>query len=710
MTEGSASNPQQPPWRSGNRLAGRLTTARSRLFVGRAAELELFRQAMLAEEPPFAVLYLFGPGGVGKTTLLWEYLRIAEAQGHAVYWLDGRQIDASPQGLLFALSEAINPQAPPRSLEALANLPPAVLILDTYERLSPLDNWLRETFLPALPAHVLVVIAGRNPPLEPWRTDPAWRHLARIVSLRNLRPEESRQLLTTLQVPLSLQESILSLSYGHPLALVLLADWLALTEASAEEISLERAPDVIRLLVERFMRDVPTPLHRQALEACALARVTTEALLAEVVGEEAAPPLYAWLRGLSFIEGGPAGLFPHDLVRDVLETDLRWRNPEAWRQLYRRVRHHLSHRFWNSSGLARQQAFADLLYLQRHQPAMKPFYDWKSLGGAYHDPATPQDHPHILAMVETHEGPESARIADYWLQHQPGAFVVYRGPDSLPVGFSANLLLDAVTPEDERTDPAVRAIWAFVRRYGPLRPGERIQIARFWMGQETYQGPLTHNMITLNTVITWYTTPKLAWTFCCTADPPFWEKLFTYINFSRAVEADFEVGGHRYGSFAHDWRAEPLAVWREIMSERELSLDFKPEPVDQFASPPLVVLSQPEFAEAVRRALRDYHRADVLAGNPLLRSRVLREVAGSNPGPEALQSLLRAAAETLIPNPKDEKYYRALHHTYFQPAPTQEAAAELLGLPFSTYRYHLTKGIRWVTDWLWQRELFGPND
>ncbi len=694
---------------SSSHFADRMAMARRRAFVGRAAELELFRQALQADDPPFSVLHIFGPAGVGKTTLLHMYAHIASESGRAVFHLDARDIDPSPQGFLLALSSRTGVGEGWRSLERLAALPPAVLLLDTYERLVPLDDWLRETLLPALPTRVLVVIAGRNPPSEPWRTDPAWRHLARIVSLRNLRPEESRQLLTALRVQLRLQESILSLSYGHPLALVLLADWLALAAPGAEAISLERAPDVIRLLVERFMQDVPTPLHRQALEACALARVTTEAMLAEVLGEEAAPTLYAWLRGLSFIEAGPSGLFPHDLVRDVLETDLRWRNVETWRRLYRHVRSHLSRRFWEGSGLTRQQAFVDLLYLQRHQPAMRPFYDWKALGGAHHDPATPRDHSHILAMVENHEGPESAQIAAYWLRRQPQAFVVFRGPDSLPLGFSANLLLDIVTTEDEQADPAVRAIWAFIRRYGPLRPGERIQIARFWMGRESYQGPLTHNMISLSTAIVWLTTPDLAWTFCCTADPPFWEELFAYINFCRVVEADFNAGGRRYGSFAHDWRAQPLAVWREIIGERELSVDFKPEAASRLTPPPIMVLSQPEFEEAVRRALRDYNRPDALAGNPLLRSRVLRDVAGPNPGPDALRSLLRASAETLTASPREEKFYRALHRTYFQPAPTQESAAELLGLPFNTYRYHLGKGIERVAAWLWQRELYGPR-
>jgi hypothetical protein len=291
-------------------------------------------------------------------------------------------------------------------------LPPAVLILDTYERVSTLDDWMREVFLPALPSHLLVVIAGRQPPASAWRTDPAWRELARIVSLRNLRPEESRQLLSTLGIPERIQQSVLEATYGHPLALVLLADWLALNPLSVPG-DLRQVPDVVRLLTERFLQDAPTSLHRQALETSALARVTTEDLLAEVFGEEVAPTLFAWLRELSFIEAGQDGLFPHDVVRDVVETDLRWRNPEAWRQLYRRVRRHLSHRFWTSSGLTRQRAFADLLYLQRQHPAMKPFYDWKTLGSALHELATPRDHPHILAMVERHEGAESARIVAY---------------------------------------------------------------------------------------------------------------------------------------------------------------------------------------------------------------------------------------------------------------------------------------------------------
>jgi hypothetical protein len=122
-----------------------------------------------------------------------------------------------------------------------------------------------------------------------------------------------------------------------------------------------------------------------------------------------------------------------------------------------------------------------------------------------------------------------------------------------------------------------------------------------------------------------------------------------------------------------------------------------------------VVLSQDEFAQAVRQALHDYARPDQLRANPLLRSRLVVERAGAQAaGAEraaALQALIKEAAETLQADPRDVKLYRALHQTHFQPAVTQEQAAELLDLPFSTYRRHLKAGQTRLAELLWQQEL-----
>ena len=111
----------------------------------------------------------------------------------------------------------------------------------------------------------------------------------------------------------------------------------------------------------------------------------------------------------------------------------------------------------------------------------------------------------------------------------------------------------------------------------------------------------------------------------------------------------------------------------------------------------------------MRRALRDYTRPDALAANPLLRSRLAIERAEDRHTHATLQALLREAAETLRANPKDDRLYRAVRATYLEPVGTQELAAERLGLPFSTFRYHLAAGIERITAWLWRRELSGAE-
>jgi hypothetical protein len=691
------------------RLADRLVAAQRRRFVGRAGELELFRSALQEGEPPFALLHLYGPGGVGKTALLAEYARVADDAGILTVRLDGRTIEPSPAGFLLALRQAmqLGDQASP--LAALGQRSRSALLIDTYETLTPLDAWLRETFLPELPDQTMVVMAGRHAPAAAWRTDPGWPELVRIVSLRNLPPDDSRAYLRARGVPEACHPSVLAFTHGHPLALALVADLL--TRGDQQGFSPEDAPDVVRVLLERFVQQVPSAAHRRALEICARTRVTTEALLAEVLGPADAPALFEWLRGLSFVEQGPEGLFPHDLAREVLDADLRWRDPDSFRDLHRRVLHYLVRRLQTRAGRDQQRAYFDLVYLSRNSPLMRPYYDWQAMGTAYAEPATPEDYQPILAMVRRHEGEASARIAAFWLGRRPDAFFAFRSAAGQLTGFLCHLLLDAADPEECAADPAVAAVWRFVRGAGPPRPGERLWQMRFWMNQDGYQDVAAVTLAAAVGGTRWLTTPGLAWTFLTVADPVFWEPNCAVIGFPRAPDADFEVGRHRYGAFAHDWRVEPPLAWIEHKGLIELSdtAAAGPAPSKQGGRAPLLVLSQPDFEAAVRQALRDVTRPGALAANPLLRSRVAADHAGGAPTSATLQALLRQAAESLRANPRDEKLFRALRRTYFEPAATQELAAEQLGLPFSTYRYHLTTGIARVTEWLWRRELHGPE-
>jgi hypothetical protein len=339
------------------------------------------------------------------------------------------------------------------------------------------------------------------------------------------------------------------------------------------------------------------------------------------------------------------------------------------------------------------------------------FMDWDSLGTSYIEPAIADDFPSILEMVRRHEGDESARIAAHWAARQPQAFTAFRGTAGELIGFGATLELHHATPEDLAVDPAARAALDFARRFGPARPGEEVLHLRFWMGRETYQVlSQAFNLMGVTCVPRWITTPRLAWTFLPVADPDYWHATFTYLRMRRSPEAEFTVGGRQFAVYTHDWRAEPALVWLELMGEREIDPDLTVEQIEASSPPPLVVLSEPEFASAVRQALRNYTRPAALAANPLLRSRLAAEKAEDTPTPATLQDLIRNAVDALRGHPRDDKLYRALLRTYFEPAATQELAAERLGLPFSSYRDHLTAGIARVTDWLWQRELHGVEN
>lgn len=121
------------------------------------------------------------------------------------------------------------------------------------------------------------------------------------------------------------------------------------------------------------------------------------------------------------------------------------------------------------------------------------------------------------------------------------------------------------------------------------------------------------------------------------------------------------------------------------------------------------MLSEPDFAEAVRAVLRDLTRPDRLRHSPLLRSRVVTgrvpEDAKVADRVAALQEAVRAAAAVVQASPRDARGYRAVHRAYLAPASTLERAAESLGLPSSTFRRHLAQGVGRVCDLLWQEEL-----
>jgi hypothetical protein len=693
-------------------LTDRLQTSRRQQFTGRNDELEQFEEALDAPEWPFHVLYVHGPGGVGKTTLLHAFRRRCDEHDVPCHRVDARELSPSVSALTDALEGAL---AAPPTRAGLSELSERhdrlVLMIDTYEQLASLDHWVRETFVPRLPTSALLVLSGRQEHAAEWHADPGLRALVRFMPLRNLSRSESRRYLDEREVPPSQQEDVLAFAHGHPLALALAAD------ASDQDPDLKfeaaQSPDLVGSLVKRFMDEVPSTRHRMAAEACAMVRSATEPLLAALLQQENAHDMFEWLRSLSFVETSREGLIPHDLARKVIVSDLRWRDAERHQGLRTRARKYYTAQLQSSNTQAPERVLFDYLFLLRDQPIVRPFFQelqaQKSDDAQYvQDQPHDDDWPDLRAMVARHEGEEAAQLFDYWRERQPDVLRLFRDGEGQPVGFVWPLALHEIGESERERDPAVRVAWNHLRDEAPLREKERATLFRFWMAEDTYQdvSPV-QGLIFAHTVRHYLTTDRLGFSFLCCASPDQWALPLAYADFELLDDASFELDGTTFGLFGHDWRVTPPAAWLDLMAERNVTTSSM-DAVPPAPTATTLVLDQSAFADAVKEALSDYPRPDALRDTPLLRSRFVVKEAGLEADTEeriaALRRLIREEAESLEAAPREAKFYRALRATYLDPAPTQEEAAARLDVPFSTYRRHLKQGIEHVTDALWRRE------
>jgi len=693
-------------------LSSRLTRVRNERFVGRDAEQALWRGALASDIPAFAVLWLHGPGGIGKSALLRCLAGIALEVGVEPLLLDAHELPTCHQPFRVLLGRALGVDDGADPVPALHAGGRRALLIDTAEILGPLEDWLREEFLPSLPLDCLVVFASRQPPHAAWRADAGWVELLRVVSLRNLSPSDSRRLLLARHVPEEQLATLLAATHGHPLALSLVAD--VISQGNSEElVSPATSPHILQALLERFAHDAPDDAHRNALYLAAHARITDEALLRDLVDPERASKLYAWLASLSFVQQSAQGLHLHELAAEVLHAELRRRDPTRFAAFHRRLREHHVEQVRKSTGALRLRHADELSWGQRFSPLARSCSDWSAARASYRSPLAEGDAERIVAHAER-RGPEATRAVEYWLKHRPDAFVVIRFSAQHVAGFIFSLLLERLDGEAERVDALARAAFEYVEKTAPLRAGEVVHLAYAVEFDTPRELRTLMPHIQTEHILRWYHTPRLAWSFIRIGHGnPCWLKHMA--EYGHVPGPVVRVDSKAHVLTGHDWRREPIDVYSQRIAEIELH-GVAPRDVPQ-----LVVLSEEAFASAVRQALKDLARPQLLANNPLCRSRLVMACQGmvstrsdgdaelAQPSPEVqrLRTLLEAAAQSLRGGAKDERLFQVLERTYLEPALTQDIAAELVGLPFSTYRRYLGAAVSRVVAWLWERELTG---
>ncbi len=686
------------------RLADILATKRQQLFTGRERETQLFNSLLQKEEFDTFLVYMYGPGGQGKTTLIKQYTELCTASNIAFLKIDGREVNASPLDFTRALQQALNTQTIFETLQAKEEK--FVLLVDTYELLNPIDDWLRKEFLPQMPDNVLTILSGRNAPSKNWKLDNGWQQLMKVIEVRNFSPAESRAYLQKRNIPDAAIDSILEFTHGHPLALSVVADMH--DQHPDKSFNPAESPDIVKTLLENFVQKVPGPAHRTALEICAMINITSESLLKEVMEIEDASELFKWLQDLSFIESNRFGLYPHDLAREAIVTDLMWRNPDWNKTLHKRIRRFYIDRLDNSNQQMQRGLLYQLAYLHRHHAVVRSFLEWQEGTGNWMEPLKENDIPLLQQMVEQHEGPESAQHFLHWLQH-PAAFTwVFRNSVTQCSGFLLRVNINELDKDEPVRDKAIAQIKNYASKNLTLRKGEVCTVFRYWMSAESYQQVSRIQSSIFLTLVQYYlTTPALAVHFLGCAQPKFWEQILNYADLYHVPELDIKNEKGDFGFYMHDWRQVPPAAWLDLLGQREVGEKVEARQAEQKLQ--IVVLSEDGFAASVYDALKDYHTDKKILSNPLLRSRFVINAANNDTDPQillaALRDCLADATDKIKASPRDEKLHRVMFRTFFNPVGSQEAVADFLNIPFSTYRRHLRKAVNMVTETLWALEI-----
>lgn len=447
-------------------------------LIGRESERGTLHLLLHGDEP--VVVFIHGIGGVGKSALIETFTAEARAEGAVVLSLDGGTVEPTARGFLAALSSATGNEFddPDGAARRLAGLGARVVVaLDRYEVLRPVDLWLQQVFVPAMPDNVRVVVAGREAPMAGWSI--GMGRLFQSLPLGNLPRDDAQQLLRRDGVTGDDIERIDRLARGHPLSLRMAA--AAVVAQPTRDHDTTTVTAIVDELTELYLAGLD-PATREALDAASVVRRPTISLLAAMLPDAAPQDAFDRLRGLPFVELTSDGLVLHDTVREGVAAYLRASDPDrlrhyriaAWRQLRDEVGRASPQEMWRYT--------ADLLFILQNPMIREAFFPTTE-HHYFVEGARPDDWPAIEALGRAQRPSASIPILTEWWQRDPQRFRVARDGDGVVAGCYVIGELDRVPRSMLDVDPVARR-WRDHLRQLPVPRGQRVLFDRFELVRE----------------------------------------------------------------------------------------------------------------------------------------------------------------------------------------------------------------------------------
>jgi hypothetical protein len=667
------------------RLAADARYAKTRCFVGREPELAAFRAIAASTDRALRVLAVCGAMGIGKSALLREMAQLCTSLGIPHVWVHGED-RPTPQQIEATLTEGRVGDAPSTSARAI--------LIDDADLIDPVAL---PFLLPALPERSIVVVTSQVP--LPDRVLPAgldtsqWQQLV----LRPLDQEAAEQFLAEQDVPEREWAAIQGFADGYPSALARLA------ARSAEKPEWEFDPRyelaIIKDLADRLQPPNESPEQGRALEAAAIVHSVTEDLLEHVLEAGETAPLFDWLARLPYMRAQSTGLYMEPYARNILGRNMMWRRPDRRTEVVRRARLYFWNRFRRESGYAQEWSMFSLQFMRRSQRVPVRLWDVEGLEVTS---MRPEDHDQLVALHRSY-GELQGELAKYWFSRQPDGVSVVRRRSGEIVGFIAVIQLNFVDEDDRAIDPGIDAACRFIEQTLLLHSGEPATYVRFWVsGEAAHTFTPTESLLRTRMYLS-FMRPGLVYSIVSGTEASPWGDSFRTHDFATVPEAGFVIDGRSYLPFGHDWRAVPVADWLETTS-----LLPQTELASVWRNRSRMVFDEDDFRRSLHDALSDFHTPAALGGNPLLRSRLLLDhVQPDASVEERIEALRQLMLDAIDRVPNSAKVLRAgdlLRWTYIEPQGTQRQVAQLLNLPFSTYRNHLAKAHEILSRQLWAQE------
>jgi len=238
-----------------------------------------------------------------------------------------------------------------------------VLMLDTFEQMTALEDWAREV-AQQLPANVLLVIAGRA--LPNWdRAWPGWMANAQVEELKPMTEEVMRELIRRYYATLrggepdpKQVEAIIRFARGLPMVVTSAVQlWVKYGVEDFQAVK----PEIVANLVDRLMEGVPKGMV-PALEAAAAVRWFDQPILRAVMAQEDVREGYNELRRFPFVRTRAEGLALHNAVREIVDENLRVQDAERHCKLHERAAAYFEKRLEKATGEEAERLRLERLY------------------------------------------------------------------------------------------------------------------------------------------------------------------------------------------------------------------------------------------------------------------------------------------------------------------------------------------------------------